>query len=247
MKSLLLLLLCAACAGPVRSVDHLRSNIAPAAVIEGSAPARPPQPQSLPVPARVALAFVPEMGSGAGPASVTRPASWSDGPLPEAFKTQVLDELAEAFRGGDLVGDIEVIPSFYLSGATAEEIVAGMASTFDVDAVVLVTYDLQHFWRENGWAFTYLLLVPVLFVPGNEVDSQLLLDTAVYWSENGALLFRASSTVTGHGTFPPPYLDKTVQAVTEDCFAAARGALVPKLRAELADFAQRVQGVAREP
>src|SRR6185436_533433 len=113
----------------------------------------PDQPTSLPVPVRIALAFVPEGNAGGG--SMGGMSSWASGPLPEAFKAQVLENLADAFRGEAFIGEIEVVPSFYLGGHTAPEIVASVRATFDVEAVALVTYDLQHFNRVNGWAMTY--------------------------------------------------------------------------------------------
>jgi rhombotail lipoprotein len=123
--------------------------------------------------------------------------------------------------------------------------VASVRATFDVDVVALVSYDLQHFHRENGWAFLYLALLPMVVVPGSEVDSQLLLDTAVYWADNAALLFRAAGTSHGHDTFAMAYRDEHVQGVTEDCFARAREDLVPRLQQELAEFAARTVGVPR--
>jgi rhombotail lipoprotein len=256
----LALLLAAACAGPVHSVNHARSAAAPVVAQDGeddgagtvavAAPVeRPPQPAQLPVPVRVALAFAPESNAprGVTPMSMwgNEGGSWSTGPLPEAYKTLVLEQMAAAFRGQPVVGDIEIVPSFYLAGATATELVASVRSTFDVDVVALVSYDLQHFHRENGWALFYLALLPVVFVPGSEVDSQLLLDTAVYWAENGALLFRAAGTSHGHDSFAMAYRDEHVQAVTEGCFAQAREELVPRLQQELAEFAARTAGVPR--
>ncbi len=252
------LLLLAACAGPVHTVNHARSAAAPAsattpadeAAVAASAPAsRPAQPTQMPVPVRIALAFAPESGAPRGP---TPPnlfsegtGSWSTGPLPEAFKAQVLEQMAAAFRGQSQVGDVEIVPSFYLSGATAPELVASVRATFDVDVVALVSYDLQHSHRENGWALFYLALLPIFVVPGSEVESQLLLDTAVYWADNAALLFRAAGTSSGHETFAIIDRDENVQGVTEGCFGLAREALVPRLKAELAEFAARTVGVPR--
>jgi rhombotail lipoprotein len=260
----LALMLLAACAGPVHTVNHARSAAAPvtpaaaaagddagaeADPVAAQASERPPQPTQLPVPVRVALAFAPESNAPRGPTPATlwgnTASSWSTGPLPEAFKALVLEQMAGAFRGQPVVGDIEIVPSFYLSGATAPELVASVRATFDVDVVALVSYDLQHFQRENGWAFLYLALLPMVVVPGSEVDSQLLLDTAVYWADNAALLFRAAGTSTGHDTFAMVYRDEHVQAVTEDCFARAREELVPRLQQELAEFAARTVGVPR--
>ncbi|MBM3986107.1 MAG: hypothetical protein FJ296_10555 [Planctomycetes bacterium] len=164
---------------------------------------------------------------------------------PEAYKALVLEQMAGAFRGQPVVGDIEIVPSFHLSGASAPELVASVRATFDVDVVALVSYDLQHSHRENGWAFLYLALLPIVFAPGSEVDSQLLPDTAVYRADNAALLFRAAGTSTGHDSFALVYRDEHAQAVTEDCIARAREELVPRLRQELAGFATRIVGVPR--
>ena len=243
-----MLLVAAGCEGPVVSSEHAHSRLVPPAVAgDAAVDARPAQPQSLPVPARVALAFVPEGKSGAPGASSDRPASWSSGPLPEAFKTQVLEVLAEAFRDKSVVAEVEVVPSFYLTGATAPDIVASVRATFDVDAVALVTYDLQHFQRVNGWACTYVLLVPYFFAPGNQIDSQLYLDAAVYWAQDGALLFRADGSAEGHARTAPPYLDEHVEQVTRGCFDGAIAALVPRLQHELDQFSRRMHGEPRVP
>ena len=246
----LALLLCAACAGPTVGTARSMSAIKPVTgTSEGdeqrSNGPRPVQPASLPVPARIALAFVPE-ANAKGPQSAAL-ASWATGPLPEAFKAKVLENLADAFRGESFVGDIEVVPSFYLGGHTAPEFVASVRATFDVEAVALVTYDLQHFNRVNGWALTYIALLPALFVPGNELSSHLFLDTAVYWSENGALLFRAAGSASRDKAFIPHYYDDNAQIQTEDCFADASTDLIAKLRQEIGEFAKRIRTEPRAP
>jgi len=245
----LCLLLCAGCAGPTISTARTMSSITPvtAAIEEGSSAStspRPVQPTSLPVPARIALAFVPEVNArGTSSEGIS---SWATGPLPEAFKAKVLENLADAFRKESFIGPIEVVPSFYLGGRTAPEIVASVRATFDVEAVALVTYDLQHFNRINGWSLTYVALVTMMFVPGNELSSHLYLDTAVYWS-NGALLFRASGSAGNKEAFALPYYDDSAQVQTERCFADATADLVPKLRREIEKFAQRIKAEPRAP
>jgi rhombotail lipoprotein len=194
------------------------------------------------VPARIALAFVPE--ANARVTSSEGMASWATGPLPEAFKAKVLEHLADAFRKESFISGVEVVPSFYLDGRTAPEIVASVRATFDVEAVALVTYDLQHFHRINGWSLTYVALVPMMFVPGNELSSHLYLDTAVYWT-NGALLFRAAGSAGNEEAFALPYHDENAQFQTERCFAGAYADLVPKLRLELERFAQRIKAEPR--
>ena len=209
----LALLLCAGCVGPVVGSARTQSSIKPVTGKPGEGEpgesARPDQPTSLRVPARIALAFVPEGNAGGG--SSGGMSSWASGPLPEDFKARVLESLADAFRNEPFIGNIEVVPSFYLGGHTAPEIVASVRATFDVEAVALVTYDLQHFNRVNGWAMTYILVLPMLFVPGNELSSHLYLDTAVYWSNNGALLFRAAGSAENEKSFVPNYYDDNAQ------------------------------------
>jgi rhombotail lipoprotein len=244
----LALLLCAGCVGPTVGTARSMSSIHPVTgtgedgqVFTGP---RPVQPTSLPVPARIALAFVPEANAKGSQAAM---ASWATGPLPETFKAKVLENLANAFRGESYVGNIECVPAFYLGGHTAPEFVASVRATFNVEAVALVTYDLQHFNRVNGWALTYIALVPALFVPGNELSSHLYLDTAVYWSENAALLFRAAGSASGDESFCPLYYDDNAQIQTERCFAAATTDLVPKLRKEFGEFAKRIKAESHAP
>src|SRR5262245_20179428 len=251
MKSSLLVLaslLCAGCAGPTISTARTHSSLTPlTGESEGGSSAstgpRPAQPASMPVPARIALAFVPE--ASARGTSAEGMSSWATGPLPEAFKAKVLENLADAFRKESFVGGIQVVPSFYLGGSTAPEIVASVRATFDVEAVALVTYDLQHFNRINGWSLTYIALITMMFVPGNELSSHLYLDTAVYWSNNGALLFRAAGSAEHDQSFALPYYDDNAQVQTERCFADATADLVPKLRPEIEKFAQRIKAEPR--
>ncbi|HEX6813434.1 MAG TPA: hypothetical protein VF384_17580 [Planctomycetota bacterium] len=250
MKIVLLVLaslLCTCCVGPTVGSARSQSSIKPVTGqaedgSHASSGPRPAQPTSMPVPARIALAFVPE--ANAQGTSAEGISSWATGPLPEAFKAKVLENLADAFRKESFVGRIDVVPSFYLGGRTAPEIVASVRATFDVEAVALVTYDLQHFNRVNGWSLTYIALVTMMFVPGNELSSELFLDTAVYAS-NGALLFRAAGSAANQGSFAPPYYDDNAQVQTESCFADATSDLVPKLHREIEKFAQRIKAEPR--
>src|SRR5208282_86603 len=82
---------------------------------------------NLPVPLRVGLSFLPE-----------RPGT--DAPDP-AQREQILERIAEHFKSRGFIGQIVIIPDYYLQGSRGFEGLAGIERLYGVDVMALVSYD----------------------------------------------------------------------------------------------------------
>ncbi|MFK8054231.1 MAG: rhombotarget lipoprotein, partial [Woeseiaceae bacterium] len=135
--------------------------------------------QSLPqlnLPLRVGIGFVP---------------SRSDRDFSAAHKERLLRQVAEAFQNKPYVASITTVPESYLRSSSGLLGMRQVASMFSVDAIALVSYDQLTISSERDSAILYWTVVGAMAVKGTSNEVQTMIDTAVFDSRTGQLLFRA--------------------------------------------------------
>jgi rhombotail lipoprotein len=136
----------------------------------------------LPVPLRVGLSFLPERAG-------------TEAPDP-AQREQILERIAEHFKSRGFIGQIVIIPDYYLQGSRGFEGLAGIERLYGVDVMALVSYDQVGYQDDTRSSIGYLTIVGAYFLHGTREDVTTLVDLAVVDPNSRTLLLRAGGTDT---------------------------------------------------
>jgi rhombotail lipoprotein len=179
------------------------------------------------LPITVGLAFVPGRGAGLGP-------------LSEAQKTALLEQVRARFLSEDYVTDIVVVPETYLRGSDGFDALDRAARMYRLDVMALVSYDQLSTSSEKKSSFWYWTVVGAYLVEGTRNEVQTLVDTAVFDIPSRTLLFRAAGTdrITKDATMvDSPQQMRAAQATS---FGRAMDDMTLNLQRELVAFKERV-------
>jgi rhombotail lipoprotein len=204
---------------------------------EGSEHADAPTIPTLSLPLRVGVAFVPTQTNG-------RPDE--DVEFTETHKAALLKKVSDQFKSYPFVRNIEIIPSAYLTPRGGFANIAQLKSMYDLDVMALLSYDQAQFTDEGMLSLTYWTIVGAYVVPGEHNDTRTMIDAAVYDIRSRKLLFRAPglSTVKASATLMDS--DEELRHNSEQGFEEAATNLVVELKAQLADFQERVKSSPQE-
>lgn len=137
--------------------------------------------QSIPhlkLPLRVGIAFVPENKRN----SMT---------LTEVDKTKIMDTVSKNFKKLAFVQSIEVIPSVYLSKNGSFTNLEQIKKMYNVDIMVLISFDQTQFTDQSFLSFTYWTIIGAYIIPAEKNDTHTMLDAVVYDIRSRKMLFRA--------------------------------------------------------
>lgn len=186
LKHLTPLLIClsltaCACGGSVHTVQR-QSSLATYLYAGKESAGTVPQKRPLIPPVRVGVSFVPADGKNLD--------------IPETTKKQVIDTVrAQLATHKRYVSAAYAIPSSYLrpQGGVAE--LEQVAREFDVDVIVLLAANqFQKHERNSLAAFLDITIIGGFVIPGNTVDTNTVLEAAVYHVPSRALIFRTDGS-----------------------------------------------------
>jgi rhombotail lipoprotein len=187
-----------------------------------------PEIPQLRLPLRVGIAFTPATQRGTADFS-------------EVQKRALAQNVAAKFGDLEFVNNIEIIPSDYLRPQGSFTNLDQLRQLFNIDVIVLLSYDQSIFVDEGLMSLTYWTIVGAYIIPGQKNDTQTLIDAAVYDITSRKLLFRApgASVVESRET-----LAANSEQLREDSvqgFTDASNELSSNLSVELERFQQRVK------
>ena len=223
--ALLLLAGCASMFAP-RSVHQAGSVVDYLYPDAREAPNLQPSVTRLRLPVRVGVAFVPG-GPASGPSDLER--------------QQLLERVKGAFTQYDFIGSIEVIPSTYLRPRGGFDNLDQAARMFNVDVMVLVSYDQIRFNDVNRLAVLYWTVVGAYVIKGDRYDVQTLVDAAVFDVHSRKLLFRAPGASQVKGSSTLAGYSRDVRDAQNGGYGQAVEQLIPNLQTQLAGFRERVK------
>jgi len=199
-----------------------------------------PSIPTLNIPIKVGIAFVPELSSRSSGINM-----WSGivggGALTEAHKANLLEKVADNFRGHDFVSDIEVIPSAYLTAGGGFSNLEQIKTMYGIDVVALVSYDQVQFTDQGLLSLTYWTLVGAYVVSGEKNDTSTMLDTAVYDIESQNMLFRAPGVSNVRGRSTPVNLSEELRRDSIKSFEEATNNMVSNLNVQLEKFKEKIK------
>lgn len=179
-------------------------------------------------PVRVGIAFAPGIASS--------------GSFPEAERMKLLGRVKDAFAGQNAIGSIEVIPTAYLQPRGGFANLEQVARTFNVEVVVLLSYDQVQFNDTDSLAVAHWTLIGAYFLHGDKYDVQTLVDASVFDVASHKLLFRAPGTDRTKGSASMAGFSESARMGRSGGFDRAVDDLIPHLQAELATFRERIKG-----
>jgi rhombotail lipoprotein len=184
-----------------------------------------PEIPHLQLPLRVGIAFTPATQRGTTGFS-------------EAQKQELAQNVAAEFTDLEFVNNIEIIPSDYLRYQGSFANLDQLRQLFNVDVIVLLSYDQSVFVDNGLLSMTYWTIVGAYVVPGEKNDTQTLIDAAVYDIASRKMLFRApgASVIKSRST-----LIANSEQLREDSvqgFSDASTELTSNLSVELERFQQ---------
>jgi len=180
------------------------------------------------LPLVVGLAFVPSQKS-------------TSFLLPEAKKTQLLEEVKQKFVGLDYVKEIVVVPETYMRSSKGFEGVGQIARLYGLDIVALVSYDQVALTSETKSSLLYWTIVGAYFIKGNENQATTFVDTAVFDVHSRKMLFRAPGVSDIQQSSTLVELDQDIRDAREKGFGLAMADMSNNLALELDRFKARIK------
>lgn len=187
------------------------------------------------IPIKVGIAFVPDQSAKM---RWTRSRSTM---LTEVDKANLLEKVANNFRGYKFVSDIEVIPSAYLTPKGGFSNLEQIQTMYGIDVIALVSYDQAQFTDKDFLSLTYWTLIGAYIVSGEKNDTSTMLDTAVYDIASKKMLFRAPGTSKVKGRATPINLNEELRADSLKSFEEASKKMTNNLIIKLNDFKEKIK------
>lgn len=235
--SVIFVALVAGCAGQqIRTKSSVVDYLYPK---ESNAIVQPSIPV-LSLPIKVGIAFVPEHPASSSGVNMWTGATGSGG-LTEANKADLLEKVAENFRGFEFVSDIEVIPSAYLTAGGGFSNLDQIQVMYGIDVIALVSYDQVQFTHEGLLSLTYWTLIGAYVIAGEKNDTSTMLDTAVYDIKSKKMLFRAPGTSNVKGRSTPVNLSEELRNDSLKSFDEAAKHMVSNLNVQLEQFREKIK------
>ena len=192
---------------------------------------------TLSLPLRVGIAFVPP-DNGGRQNYVNY--STDDIVISESQKMALMKKISAEFKKYPFVKSIDLIPTTYLTPRGGFANLDQIRAMYDVDVMVLLSYDQVQFTGENFMSVTYWTIVGAYVVNGEQNDTKTMLDAAVFDVASRRLLFRAPGIGDIQNSATPIKLRTDLREDSDAGFDMAATNLTTNLQLALADFKERV-------
>lgn len=213
-------------------VDYLYPKSTPAAIT--------PSIPTLRLPIKLGIAFVPDQGTFGGNSNFWSEQSAGSG-LTEVKKTQITSSVAKHFKKYSFIGEIQEIPSTYLTPGGSFANLDQIKTMYGIDVIALISFDQVQFTDSGLLSLTYWTLVGAYAVAGEKNDTNTLMDTVVYDISSRKLLFRAPGTSLIKGRATPVNLSEELRADSAKGFEIANVKMIENLDVQLQAFREKAK------
>jgi rhombotail lipoprotein len=179
------------------------------------------------VPLRVGIAFAPSAEYGEG--------------FPEKERMELMQEVAFQFKEFKFVEAIELIPSLYLEEGGGFSNLDNLRRLFDIDVIMLLSYDQSQFKDTGALSITYWTIVGAYFVKGEKNDTHTLIDAALFHIQSRKMLFRASGINHIKNRATPISLSEQAREDSLNGFRQASMDLTENLKVTLHGFRKMIR------
>jgi rhombotail lipoprotein len=178
------------------------------------------------VPLKVGIAFVP---------------SNDFGDFPEKERMNLMQEIAPEFENYKFVESIELIPSLYLEKEGGFSNLDRLQELFDINVIVLLSYDQSQFADSGAWSITYWTIVGAYIVKGEKNDTHTLIDASLFHIQSRKMLFRAAGINHLKSRATPINFTEQVRKDSLDSYHQARVDLTKNLKEKLYSFRKMIR------
>ena len=210
-------------------------------------PLPPPGLPVLRLPLKVGVAFVPS-GTRRNPGFAA-----AEG-LSDKQKADLLQRVADEFKGREYIRSIELVPSSFLRPGGGFDNLNQVRSLLGVDVVVLVAFDQVQFSDSNFLSLSYWTIVGAYIFKGEKNDTQTLMEADVYDIASRHLLFRAAGASAVQGSSAAVYNSENLRADSAKGFELGTVDLIHNLKTQLEGFRDQLKSapntvaqIEREP
>lgn len=214
-------------------VDYLYPKEA-AKIVEPSIPL-------LKLPIKLGIAFVPEQSARSHGSNFWAGNSDLSSGLTETKKLQILSNVSAYFKKYPFIGEIQEIPSTYLTPGGSFANLDQIKTMYGVDVIALVSYDQVQFTDASFLSVSYWTIVGAYLVSGEKNDTNTLMDTVVYDIASRKMLFRAPGISMVKGRSTPVNLSEELRADSIKGFDQAAKSMIDNLDVQLAAFREKAK------
>lgn len=214
-------------------VDYLYPKEA-AKIVEPSIPV-------LKLPIKLGIAFVPAQSSRKQGYNMWSGNRTSANGLTEIKKMQILGQVSGYFKKYPFIGEIQEIPSSYLTPGGSFANLDQIKTMYGVDVMALVSYDQVQFTDAGFLSVSYWTIVGAYLVSGEKNDTNTLMDTVVYDIASRKMLFRAPGTSIVKGRSTPVNLSEELREDGIKSFDQAAKNMIENLDVQLAAFREKAK------
>ena len=200
------------------------------------APAVKPTIPTLELPLQVGVAFVP----------LPESRRYEEADLTEKQRVALMEQIAAQFKKQPFIKSVNPIPSAYLSPGGSFENLDQICRMFDVDVMVLLSYDQVQFTDEDLAAFSYWTIVGAAVIEGERNDTHTMLDAVVYHVPSRKMLFRAPGTSRVRDSATPVNQRVELRRDSQCGFEGAATNLIVNLQEQLVAFKDKVKNTPEE-
>ena len=180
------------------------------------------------LPLRIGLAFLPSQSPG-------------DADLDDPHKEQILERIRARFADRKFVGEIVVIPDYYLKSSRGFEGLQGVQRLYNIDLMALVSYDQVTHRDDTNWSLSYLTIVGAFLIPATNHDVVTMMDLAVVDPATRSLVLRAGGTDATHGHSTLVEEPRSARVSAADGFDRAGSQMIGNFDAALNSFEASVR------
>jgi rhombotail lipoprotein len=179
------------------------------------------------VPLRVGISFAPSSSYGEG--------------FPENERMNLMQAIASQFKDYKFVESIELVPSLYLEEGGGFSNLDKLRQLFDIDIMMLLSYDQSQFKDTGALSITYWTLIGAYFVKGEKNDTHTLMDAALFHIPSRKMLLRASGTNHLKNSATPINLSEQAREDSLNGFRLASMDLTKNLQLSLYHFRKEIR------
>jgi rhombotail lipoprotein len=191
----------------------------------------PPPQDAMPelhLPLRIGLAFLPSQYPG-------------DAGLDDPHKEQILERIRARFADRKFVGEIVLLPDYYLKSSRGFEGLQGVQRLYNIDLMALVSYDQVTHRDDTNWSLSYLTIVGAFVIPATHHDVVTMMDLAVVDPATRSLVLRAGGTNATHDHSTLVDEPRSARASGSDSFDWAANQMIGNFDTALNSFEASVR------
>lgn len=190
-----------------------------------------PKIPNLNVPLKIGVAFVPE---------TCRTFRRHD--LNENLKSNLLQRVSHKFKEKNIIEKVEVIPSTYFKRKGSFNNLRYIKKEFDVDIIVLISYDqIQYTDRTSLSVIYHLTVFGKYVIKGDKNDTVTLLDVAVYDINSEELLFKSRGYSKIKSDVASAFVSEELRINSQKGFNNGINNMIVNLDYELIRFRDKIQ------